>query len=129
MIRRPPRSTRTDTLFPYTTLFRSLAVAAVGGYGRGELAPQSDLDLLFLLPYKRTPRVEQVVEFILYLLWDLDLKVGHAVRSVDECIRSAKGDITIRTSLLESRPLWGDRKLYDELRKRFVKEVDRKSVV
>src|SRR3546814_1163628 len=78
MIRRPPRSTRTDTLFPYTTLFRSLAVAAVGGYGRGELAPQSDLDLLFLLPYKRTPRVEQVVEFILYLLWDLDLKVGHA---------------------------------------------------
>ena len=67
-----------------------LALVAVGGYGRGELAPCSDIDLLFLLPYKLTPHGEQVVEFMLYRLWDLGLKVGHATRSVDECIRQAK---------------------------------------
>ncbi len=98
-------------------------IAATGGYGRGELAPFSDIDLLFLLPYKRTPRVEQVVEYMLYILWDLGLKVGHAVRSVDDCIRQSKADITIRTAILEARYLWGPRKLYSELRKRFDKEV------
>ncbi|ANC91719.1 [protein-PII] uridylyltransferase [Azospirillum humicireducens] len=98
-------------------------VAATGGYGRGELAPFSDIDLLFLLPYKRTPRVEQVVEYMLYILWDLGLKVGHAVRSVDDCIRQSKADITIRTAILESRYLWGPGKLFAELRKRYDKEV------
>ncbi|MGP1394093.1 MAG: [protein-PII] uridylyltransferase [Inquilinaceae bacterium] len=105
------------------TVGERLAMVAIGGYGRRELAPRSDLDLLFLLPYKRTPRAEQVVEYILYLLWDLGLKVGHAVRSVDECIRTARKDMTIRTSLLESRPLWGEQKLYESLRRRFVREV------
>src|SRR5690606_18462142 len=80
-----------------------LSLIAVGGYGRGELAPQSDIDLLFLLPYKITPRSEQVVEEILYLLWDMGFKVGHATRSVNECIRLAKGDVTICTALLEAR--------------------------
>ncbi len=98
-------------------------VAATGGYGRGELAPFSDIDLLFLLPYKRTPRVEQVVEYMLYILWDLGLKVGHAVRSVDECIRQSKADVTIRTAILESRYLWGPGKLFAELRKRYDKDV------
>ena len=98
-------------------------VAATGGYGRGELAPFSDIDLLFLLPYKRTPRVEQVVEYMLYILWDLGLKVGHAVRSVDDCIRQSKADVTIRTAILESRYLWGPGKLFAELRKRYDKEV------
>ncbi len=100
-----------------------LSVVAVGGYGRGELAPFSDVDLLFLLPYKQTPWGEQVVEFILYLLWDLGLKVGHATRSVDDCIRLAKSDITIRTALLEARYVWGDQSLEQELRLRFRKEV------
>ncbi|AWK86020.1 [protein-PII] uridylyltransferase [Azospirillum thermophilum] len=98
-------------------------IVATGGYGRGELAPCSDIDLLFLLPYKRTPRVEQVVEYMLYILWDLGLKVGHAVRSVDECIRQSKADVTIRTAVLESRYLWGPGKLFGELRRRFDKEV------
>lgn len=98
-------------------------IAATGGYGRGELAPFSDIDLLFLLPYKRTPRVEQVVEYMLYILWDLGLKVGHAVRSVDDCIRQSKADVTIRTAILEARYLWGPRKLYAELRRRYDKEV------
>ena len=66
-----------------------LAVVATGGYGRGTLAPCSDIDLLFLLPYKQTPWGESVVEAMLYVLWDLGLKVGHATRTVDECIRQA----------------------------------------
>ncbi|HMA13487.1 MAG TPA: [protein-PII] uridylyltransferase [Kiloniellaceae bacterium] len=100
-----------------------LSLIAVGGYGRGELAPQSDIDLLFLLPYKLTPRSEQVVEEILYLLWDMGFKVGHATRSVNECIRLAKGDVTICTALLEARWLWGDQALFRELRQRFQKDV------
>lgn len=100
-----------------------LAIVAIGGYGRAEMAPCSDVDLLFLLPYKRTPRVEQVVEYMLYLLWDLGWKVGHAVRSVDECIRLSLEDMTIRTSLLEARFLWGESALFAELRKRFAKDV------
>ena len=95
------------------------AVVAVGGYGRGELAPQSDIDLLFLSNWKLTPHAEQIVEFLLYTLWDLGLKVGHATRSIDECIRLAKSDLTIRTALLEARYLWGDAGLYRSLRQKF----------
>ena len=96
-----------------------LGVMATGGFGRGELAPLSDLDLLFLRPYKQTPRGEQIVEYMLYLLWDLGLKVGHATRTVDESIRYAERDQTIRTALLEARYLWGDRALCDELLKAY----------
>ena len=100
-----------------------LALVAVGGYGRGELAPFSDLDLLFLLPYKRTPRTEQVVEALLYYLWDLGLKVGHATRTVDDCLRQAKADQSVATNLLEARFLWGDQALFLELKARYRKEV------
>jgi [protein-PII] uridylyltransferase len=100
-----------------------IAVVATGGYGRGLLAPGSDIDLLFLLPYKQTAWGEQVAETILYCLWDMGLKVGHASRSVEECIRQAKADMTIRTALLEARFLLGDRKLYDELVTRFDKQI------
>ena len=100
-----------------------LSLVAVGGYGRGEMAPYSDVDLLFLLPYKMTPRSEQVVEEILYLLWDLGLKVGHATRTVDDSLRQAKSDVTICTSLLESRRLCGDAGMAAELKRRFQDEV------
>jgi [protein-PII] uridylyltransferase len=100
-----------------------MAVVATGGYGRGVLAAGSDVDLLFLLPYKQTAWGESVAETILYCLWDMGLKVGHATRSVSECIRAAKADMTIRTALLEARYLLGDRKLYDEFMTRFDKEV------
>src|SRR6476646_8108912 len=100
-----------------------MAVVATGGYGRGLLAPGSDIDLLFLLPYKQTAWGESVAEGILYCLWDIGLKVGHATRSVDECIRQAKADMTIRTALLEARYLLGDRPLFDELMTRFDKSV------
>jgi [protein-PII] uridylyltransferase len=100
-----------------------MAVIATGGYGRGLLAPSSDIDLLFVLPYKQTAWGESVAEALLYCLWDMGLKVGHATRSVNECIRQAKADMTIRTALLESRHLFGDAKLYSELTARFDKEV------
>ena len=100
-----------------------MAVVAVGGYGRGTLAPGSDIDLLFVLPYKQTPWGEQVVEYILYVLWDLGLKVGHATRTVEECVRLSRADITIRTSILEARFLWGEEKLFDDLVARFDREV------
>src|SRR6201995_4073950 len=87
------------------------------------MAPESDIDLLFILPYKQTAWGEQVAEAILYCLWALGLKVGHATRSVDECIRQAKADMTIRTALLESRFLLGDAKLFDELVTKFDKSV------
>ncbi len=100
-----------------------LGVVAVGGYGRGEMAPYSDVDLLFLLPYKQTPWGEQVVEYLLYLLWDLGFKVGHATRNVDECVRLSKEDITIRTALLEARYICGDEDLYSNLKGRFTRDV------
>ena len=100
-----------------------ISIVAIGGYGRGELAPLSDVDLLFLLPYKPTPFSEQLVEFMLYLLWDLGIKVGHAVRSVNENITHAKSDMTIRTTLLDARWIWGDQDLAAELISRFKKEI------
>src|ERR1700737_3355057 len=108
---------------PNPTSGERLAIVAVGGYGRGELAPYSDIDLLFLLPYKRTPHTEQVVEYLLYLLWDLGLKVGQATRSVADCLRYAKADLTIRTALLEARYVWGEQALYDELKRRFEADI------
>src|ERR1700753_2544284 len=100
-----------------------MAVVATGGYGRGLMAPESDIDLLFILPYKQTAWGEQVAEAILYCLWDMGLKVGQATRSVDKSTRQARGDMTIRTAILETRFLTGDQPLYDELVARFDKEV------
>jgi [protein-PII] uridylyltransferase len=100
-----------------------MAIIATGGYGRGLLAPFSDVDLLFLLPYKQTPWGESVVEYMLYLLWDLGLKVGHATRTVDQSLKLARTDITIRTALLDSRLILGDVSLFEELTRRFRREV------
>ncbi|HWA30580.1 MAG TPA: [protein-PII] uridylyltransferase [Rhizomicrobium sp.] len=104
-----------------------IAIVATGGYGRGQMAPFSDVDLLFLRPYKETPWGESVIEFILHMLWDLGLKVGHATRSLAECARLAKQDVTIKTALLEARFLWGDRAIFDEMRKAFWAGADAKT--
>lgn len=121
------------TLYDFTTQYvyaihtptkgEQFCVAAVGGYGRGEMAPQSDIDLLFLLPYKQTPKVEQAIEYMLYLLWDLGLKVGHSTRSIDDCIKLAKEDLTIQTALLDARYLWGNQELFDTFVERFKSKV------
>ena len=102
-----------------------LTVIAVGGYGRAEMSPHSDVDVAFLVGGKKTAWCEQVVEAMLYLLWDLGLKVGHSTRTLDEAMRLAKGDLTIRTALLEGRYVWGDQGLYDEGSRRFTMEVVR----
>ena len=105
------------------TTSERLALAAVGGYGRGEMAPFSDVDIAFLTPWKATGWSEAVIESMLYTLWDLGLKVGHSSRSLDEMVRLAKGDLTIRTALLEARYVWGDQGVYDEAAARFDREV------
>ena len=96
-----------------------LALSATGGYGRATLAPFSDVDLLFLTGAKPTPEINRTVEFILYFLWDLGLKVGHASRSIPDCLHEAKADVTIRTSLLDARCLAGDRSLFADFQKAF----------
>jgi [protein-PII] uridylyltransferase len=115
----------TTRLFPLAnpTDSERLLLMAVGGYGRGEMAPNSDVDLAFVMPWKPTGWTEQAIEAALYLMWDLGLKVGHSSRSVDELIAAAASDHTIRTAMLESRYLWGDERLYDEVQARFWKEV------
>ena len=105
------------------TTGEQMAVLATGGYGRVELAPFSDVDLMFLLPYKLTPHSEQVVEFTLYTLWDIGLKVGHATRSIDETIHLAEEDLTIRTSLLDARWLWGNQPVFKQFQSRFDAEL------
>ena len=100
-----------------------MCVVATGGYGRGLLAPGSDIDLLFLLPYKQTAWGESIVEYVLMILWDLGYKVGHATRTVDQCISLAAEDLTIRTALLNSRLIFGDQDLFDSLETRYRKEV------
>ena len=105
------------------TTAEQIAILATGGYGRGELAPYSDIDLMFLLPYKQTPRGEQIAEYMLYTLWDLNLKVGHATRTIDECVRLARDDLTIRTSLLDARLLHGDKELFEQFQARFRADV------
>ncbi len=108
---------------PNPTQSERLSVLAVGGYGRGEMAPASDVDLLFLTPYKITPWAESVIESSLYILWDLKLKVGHASRTVKDCLRLATEDFTIRTSLVEVRYLFGDEDLATELLKKLKKNL------
>ncbi|MDF0545712.1 [protein-PII] uridylyltransferase [Sphingobium sp. H39-3-25] len=100
-----------------------VTLVAVGGYGRGEMAPHSDVDIGFITPWKPTGWTEQIIESMLYSLWDLGLKVGHSSRSVDETIRMAKADLTVRTALLEARYIWGDRPLYEEVAARFDADV------
>jgi [protein-PII] uridylyltransferase len=110
---------------PIPTSGERIAVVAVGGYGRGEMAPFSDVDILFLTPYKQTAWCETLIECALYCLWDLKMKVGQAVRTIDDCIRQARKDGTIRTSLLEQRHLWGNAELSAALHERLMTDLFR----
>ena len=108
---------------PNPTASERISLVAVGGYGRGEMAPFSDVDLLFLTPYKQTAWGESLIESALYCLWDLKMKVGHSVRTIDDCIRLGKKDSTIRTALLEQRHIWGDADLAQTLNDRLWSEL------
>jgi [protein-PII] uridylyltransferase len=113
------------TLFPpnATGGNEPMAVVAVGGYGRGTLAPGSDIDLLFVLPQRQSPRVQSITEFILYSLWDTRQKVGHATRNIEECIRLARTDTTILTAILEARYICGDYALFERLVQDFRRDI------
>ncbi|UUR07390.1 [protein-PII] uridylyltransferase [Sphingomonas glaciei] len=100
-----------------------VSLVALGGYGRGEMAPYSDIDLMFLTPHPRAPWCEQVIEATLYALWDAKLKVGQAIRTIPELLSLAREDMTIRTAMLESRLVDGDAALFGEATERFRKEV------
>jgi [protein-PII] uridylyltransferase len=117
----------TERLYPAPnpTEAERLALIAVGGYGRGVLAPFSDLDLLFLRPWKSSPRSEQVTEFMLYVLWDMGLKVGQAARSLDECLKLAREDMTVCTTLLEARFLAGDEALTEAMLAKFRAQISK----
>ncbi len=117
----------TTHLHPQTVPTESerLAVLAVGGYGRAEMAPHSDVDLLFLTPYKITPWAESTIESMLYILWDLRLKVGHSSRTVKDCLRLGRDDYTIRTALLEHRHVGGDETLSARLSDRLWRDLFR----
>nr|WP_247656764.1 [protein-PII] uridylyltransferase [Phaeobacter sp. HS012] len=117
--------TATSLLHPLSnpTQGERIAVIAVGGYGRGEMAPQSDVDLLFLTPYKITAWAESAIESMLYILWDLRLKVGHSSRTIRDCIRLGGEDFTIRTAMLEQRFLDGDAGLAADLDRRLNAEL------
>ncbi|HEX8842135.1 MAG TPA: DUF294 nucleotidyltransferase-like domain-containing protein, partial [Sphingomicrobium sp.] len=112
----------TDRLLE-TRLDGRVALVGLGGTGRGEMAPFSDLDLMFLTAKTPAADEERAAEAILHLLWDLKLKVGHSVRSTSQLITLAKRDMTVRTAFLESRLLWGAEDVFDTAMKRFRKEV------
>ena len=101
----------------------NLSLVAIGGYGRGEMAPYSDIDLLFLSSHRQTGWAKSVVESVLYLLWDLKFKVGHSSRTISDCIQLGLDDLTIRTSMLEKRYLCGSRDLFEELETTLKKRV------
>ena len=100
-----------------------LAVVATGGYGRGLMAPGSDIDLLFIQPARHDKATDGFIEYILYILWDLGFKVGHATRTVAQCIQQAQADHTIRTALLDARLVLGDNELYAQFQEKFRKDI------
>src|SRR3990172_1601389 len=93
----------------------ALALVAVGGYGRGELHPASDIDLMILVNTRRSKPLNQSIEKFLIFLWDIGLEVGHSVRTIKDCIYEAKNDITVATNLMESRLLAGNASIYNEM--------------
>ena len=101
------------------TLPADFCLAAVGGYGRGELFPGSDVDVLLLLPREPTDEQQATLESWVQACWDVGLEIGHSVRTVEACIAEADADITVETNLLEARFVWGDAALFDEFGRRF----------
>ncbi|MFC1538314.1 [protein-PII] uridylyltransferase [Candidatus Latescibacterota bacterium] len=109
----------TDTVSTGKGNEQEFALIALGGYGRNELNPYSDIDLLFLIKKNANPTVETRIHSIIQFLWDLNLNIGHSTRTPDECIEAAEDDINLSTSLLESRFLAGNKSLWDEFEDMF----------
>jgi [protein-PII] uridylyltransferase len=103
---------------------RSAALVAVGGYGRGELFPHSDVDVLILLETPPSTELQSKLEEIVQSFWDMGLEIGHSIRTIDECMTESAADITVQTSLLEARLITGNRKLFQFLQDRFKAAMD-----
>ncbi len=101
-----------------------IALIAVGGYGRGQLFPYSDVDILILLPAPPDKSLREKLEALVGTFWDIGLDVGHSVRTLDECFEVAAGDITVQTTLLESRLLSGNRDLYRRFNRKLQQSID-----
>ena len=106
----------------------SMTLAAVGGYGRGELYPASDIDLLILLPRAASATTEAKLEQLIGHFWDIGLEIGHSVRTIQECLDEAAADITIQTALLEARPLAGCEKLFSSFERRLKSKLDPRGI-
>ena len=103
---------------------KTAALIAVGGYGRGELFPYSDVDVLILLSETPDADLREKLESLVQILWDIGLDIGHSIRTVDECMEEAKADITVKTSLLEARLLIGSRNLFRHLQERYEENMN-----
>jgi [protein-PII] uridylyltransferase len=102
----------------------SLALCAVGGYGRGELWPASDIDLLILLPDDPDPELAARLEQLVGMFWDIGLEIGHSVRTVEDCLQEAQGDLTVQTALVEARLIVGNYALFSRMVAEFKKHID-----
>ncbi|MBC3860909.1 [protein-PII] uridylyltransferase [Undibacterium jejuense] len=108
-----------EKVWKHFQLPKEYSLVAVGGYGRGELFPQSDVDVLILLNKAPEPAEKEKLENLVQLFWDIGLDIGHSIRTVDECLQESSADITVQTSLLEARLVTGSRKLFWELQERY----------
>ncbi|MBP7917975.1 MAG: nucleotidyltransferase domain-containing protein, partial [Rhodocyclaceae bacterium] len=104
-----------ERLWLHEQLPNGAALIAVGGYGRNELYPHSDIDVLIALESPATPKQETVLARLVSQFWDIGLAVGHSVRTIDECISAAESDVTVQTALSESRLICGQQTLYQQL--------------
>lgn len=112
----------------YPKVDQKCTLVAIGGYGRGELSPASDIDIMFLYPWKVGPYIETVIERILYILWDTGLDIGYSARNVDDCVKVAGDDLVAKTSLIDSRYICGDEALYSDYRKVLVEQIFAKNI-
>src|SRR6188508_2294678 len=103
---------------------RKVTLAAVGGYGRGQLFPCSDVDLLILLPAPADGELAHKIEDLIGTLWDIGIEVGHSVRTIDECETMAAADVTVQTTLLEARLVAGNRDLFTRFVRRMRDALD-----
>ena len=111
-------------IFATLCLPNTLCLVAVGGFGRGELFPYSDVDLLILLPEDPSAEVNQQIELMIGALWDIGLSVGHSVRTLNECVEESAKDVTVQTNMLEARILAGNKPLFKQFKQALTQLID-----
>ncbi|MDP1978089.1 [protein-PII] uridylyltransferase [Undibacterium sp.] len=110
-------------IWRYFDFPKEAALVAVGGYGRGELFPYSDVDVLILLQQRPDAAFRDKLEKLVQLFWDIGLDIGHSIRTIDECMQESAADITVQTSLLEARLVTGSRKLFKEMQQQYAEAM------